>query len=119
MLAAQRRDQDDCNEQAGTDRGEGDRAPLARSADKARSKRKRAERLVVAQDCLLELAQSRPRLESELVAQPAVRGAIGPERFCLASRAVEREHQLLGEPLPRGMRLAQLLKLADHRRSFA
>ena len=49
----------------------------------------------------MERAQLRPGLDADLLDEHAARVAVGLERLGLAPAAVEREHQLAGEPLAR------------------
>src|SRR5437764_7037030 len=68
---------------------------------------------VLCQDRLLELLKIAAGLEPELLDQPASRGSIALERVGLATRSVQREHQLSGEALARGMLVDERLELPD------
>ena len=57
------------------------------------------ERLVLAEDRGLELAQLRAGVDAELLDQRLARGAVGGERVGLPARAVEREHELRARAL--------------------
>jgi hypothetical protein len=57
------------------------------------------ERQVLAEDRLLELSELRARLEAELVDESFPGGLVGGERLGLASRAIERGHELPVETL--------------------
>ena len=57
------------------------------------------ERVVLAEDRLLELLEAGARLDSELVEEGGARRPVRVERLGLATRAVEREHQLRAERL--------------------
>ena len=58
----------------------------------------------------LELAQRRPRLDTELIERSA-RVLVGVERVLLAAGAVQREHELLAELLPVRLGRDELLEL--------
>ena len=64
-----------------------------RHGDVALGQRPPRERLVLAQDRLLEVPQLGARLEPELVEERLARLPVGLERVRLPSRAVEREHE--------------------------
>jgi hypothetical protein len=53
------------------------------------------------------------RLEPKLVDQPTPSEPIALERVGLATRSVEREHQLTDQRLARGMLVDERLELAD------
>ncbi len=57
------------------------------------------ERGVLREDRVLQLVKRPSRFDPELREQRAPCRAIGVERFCLAPRAVEREHQLCAQTL--------------------
>jgi hypothetical protein len=65
------------------------------------------------QNSALELSQLGPRFEAQLVDQYVACCAVGRERFGLAPRAVEREHQLAVQALAQRMLVDQLLQLGD------
>ena len=68
---------------------------------------------VLAQDRLLALAQLGPRLEAYLLDERAPRRGVGLERLGLAPAAIEREHEVGGEPLAQRVVIDELLELAD------
>ena len=67
---------------------------------------------ILAEDRFVEVAQFAPGLDAELLHQKLTPGAVRLERLGLATRAVEREHQLCAQP-PRRVLRDQPLKLAD------
>jgi hypothetical protein len=70
-----------------------------------------AERLVLAQDRLLELAQLSARLEPELLAQQPPVSPVGLERLRGAGRAVEGDHELGAQTLVVRMEADERLQL--------
>ncbi len=77
------------------------------------------ERGILAQDRLMQPAQLRPRLHTDLLDEPLARATVFLERLHLPSVAVERQHQLSGEPLPGRIVGHQLSQLADQRSLLA
>ena len=65
------------------------------------------------QDRTLELLQPPARLEAELLAQQLTRLPVRRQRLSLAAGTIEREHQLLAQPLPQRVRGDQRLDLRD------
>jgi hypothetical protein len=65
------------------------------------------------QDSTLQLLESGPRLDPELLRQSAAAGLEGREGLGLATRPVEREHQLAEQALAEGMLPMQGLELRD------
>ena len=70
------------------------------------------ERLVLTKDGLLEGAKLRVRLEAELLAQQASERAVGFERVGMATRAVERDHELRAQTLVERMEADERLELS-------
>ena len=68
---------------------------------------------ILGEDHVLELAQLRPRLEPELAHHAVAAGAHRLERFCLASRPVQGDHQVGAQPLPQWMLADEALQLSD------
>ncbi len=58
------------------------------------------ERRILLEDPPLQIAELRPRLEPELVGEPAANGRIVLERLRLPSRAVQRQHRELLQSFP-------------------
>jgi hypothetical protein len=54
---------------------------------------------VVVKDAGFQLAQARARVDPELVDQAVTDLGIGPQRFGLASRSIERQHEQLPKAL--------------------
>jgi hypothetical protein len=71
------------------------------------------ERDVLPQDPALELADPRRRLEPELRIQSGAEVAVGGQRVGVATRAVEREHELLAQALAQRVAPRERLELAD------
>ena len=71
------------------------------------------ERAAVLEDPVLELLERRCRIEPELVDEHAPHFAVRRERLGLPAGAVQREHQLGGEPLSQRMVTNELLQLAN------
>ena len=71
------------------------------------------ERVVLAEDRLLELLEAGARLDPELVEQGGARRPVRVERLGLAARAVEREHQLGAERLAQRVLGDERLQLPD------
>ena len=67
------------------------------------------ERVVLAQDRGLELAELRAGIDAELLDESLARGAVGGERIGLAARAVEREHELRAGALAQRLGLDERL----------
>ena len=75
---------------------------------------RRGEPVVVAEDRRLEPQQLGAGLEPELLDE-ALPGAVeGPQRLDLATRAVEAQHQLRGEPLVHRVVVDRPVELGDH-----
>ena len=71
------------------------------------------ERRLLAQNRRVKLLERGARLDSQLVDEHAAGFLVGAERFGLAPRAVEREHQLAAEPLAERILLDEPLELSD------
>ena len=71
------------------------------------------ERLVLAEDRGLELAELGARIDAELLDERLARGAVGGERVGLPSRAVEREHELRARALAQRLGSDERLELRD------
>ena len=71
------------------------------------------QRLVLAQDRGLELAELGAGVDAELLDERLARGAVGGERVGLAARAVEREHELRARALAQRLGGDQRLELGD------
>ena len=71
------------------------------------------ERVVLAEDRGLELAELGAGVDAELLDERLARGAVGGERVGLAARAVEREHELRARALAQGLRGDERLELGD------
>ena len=87
------------------------RLELARQLDR----RRRHERLVVAQDRRVELAQLGARLDADLPDERRPRVAVRLERVGLAAAAVERQQQLRAQALAQRMLGDERLELRDQR----
>jgi hypothetical protein len=87
------------------------RLELARQLDR----RRRHERLVMAQDRRVELAQLGARLDTELPDERGPRVAVRLERVGLAAAAVERQQQVRAQPLAQRMLGDERLELRDQR----
>ncbi len=74
------------------------------------------QRLVLAEDRGLELAELRAGVDAELLDERLARAAVGGERVRLPAGAVEREHQLRARPLAQGLRRDERLELRDELR---
>ncbi len=66
-----------------------------------------AERGVLEEDAVVEVAQGRTGLDAELLGQHLTGTAEGPQRLGLPATAVERQHQLLPATLAQGLRLGR------------
>ena len=77
------------------------------------------ERAILHQDRPLEQPQRGGRLDPELLDERLPSLPIDGQRVGLPARPVEREHQLLAEPLAEGMGSDELLQLADELRMSA
>lgn len=75
--------------------------------------RRRPERLVLAQDRLLQVAQALARLDPELFDEALPCLLVDLECLGLAAGAVESEHQLRAEALSQGVLAHQELELAN------
>ena len=84
---------------------------LARQLDR----RRRHERLILAQDRRVELAQLRARLDADLPDERRPRVAVRLERVGLAAAAVERQQQLRAQALAQRMLGDERLELRDQR----
>ena len=71
------------------------------------------ERVVLAEDRGLELAELRAGVDAELLDEGLARGAVGGERVGLPAGAVEREHELRARPLAQRLGLDERLELGD------
>src|SRR5207302_9667135 len=71
------------------------------------------QRRVLSQDRRLERPQARIRFHTELLHERRARRAILAERIGLTSLPIEREHQLLAQPLAQRLRGDERLKLGD------
>ncbi len=95
------------------------RRPVAEPRDQDRALRRRRlrelERRVLAQHRALQLLQRRARLDPQLVDEHASGGLVGGQRLGLASRPVEREHQLAAQALAEGVLGRQRVELRDQR----
>ena len=67
---------------------------------------------VVVEDAGFHLTQARARVDPELVDQAVTDLGVGPQRFGLASRSVERQHEQLPQALAERVVPAQRLQLA-------
>ena len=94
-----------CEEQRALGRWSGLRGPHSPGIVRRRQIR------VLPEDRRLELLQRLARLEAQLVGELAPGLAVRLERLGLALAAVEREHQLVPEPLPQRMRGHERLEL--------
>ena len=72
-----------------------------------------AERHVLAQDRLLEIAQLGVRLEPELLVEERSEHPVRLERVGLPARAVEGDHELRAEPLVERVEAGERLQLSD------
>jgi len=81
----------------------------------SRGRRSEGERRLLVEHRPLELLERGARLDPELVDEPLPRSAVRLERFGLASRAVEREHELAAQTLAQRMLGNERLELADDR----
>ena len=61
----------------------------------------------------MQLLDRRTRLQTQLLNQHRAGRLIGVQRLRLPARAVQRQHQLPPQPLPKGMRRSKSIKLAD------
>ena len=77
------------------------------------------QRLVLAQDRGLELAELGAGVDAELLDERLARAAVGGERVRLPAGPVEREHQLGARPLAQGLRIDERLELRDELRVTA
>jgi hypothetical protein len=68
---------------------------------------------IAAPDRRLHLLQARARLQAELVQKRLAPPLVGLQRFCLATGAVERDHQLPVQLLARRVLRDQVLELRD------
>ncbi|HET7044980.1 MAG TPA: hypothetical protein VFI37_09040 [Gaiellaceae bacterium] len=73
----------------------------------------------MAQNARLKLAQPGRRLEAELLDEEPASLRVHCERIRLASRAVEREHQVLAQALPHRALRDQSLEIGDERHVVA
>ncbi|GAA3116513.1 hypothetical protein GCM10020254_74150 [Streptomyces goshikiensis] len=76
----------------------GDRGPGQRPGGRRPGHRRGGRQVLGAQDGELQTAQSRARVDAQLVAEPVAYGAVLGERLGLPSGAVEGLDELLGEP---------------------
>ena len=82
----------------------------------ARRRRLRGERRVLLQDPALELTQMLRGLDAELVGELLPERLVRVERLGLAARPVERQHQLLPQPLPQGVARGERVELGNEHR---
>src|SRR6202042_407010 len=75
---------------------------------------RRLQRGVAIQERDLELLQPWARVKPELLRQRAPELLVDLQRFCLAVRAVQREHELPPDPLPERVLLHQRGQLANN-----
>ena len=75
--------------------------------------RRQRERVVLAQDCVLQFPQLRSGFHADVLDEPPARVLECLEGLGLPATAVEREHELAGEPLAGGVVHHQLAQLAD------
>ena len=94
-------------------RGSDEQRALHRS-DRPRSRALQLERRILRQDAALELVQRRRRLDAELLHERLARPPVDVERLGLASRPVEREHQLPTETLAQRMVPHERFELRQH-----
>ena len=94
------------------------RPPPTRRARRrgARRRRLRGERRVLLQDPALELTQTLRGLDAELVVELLPERLVRVERLGLAARPVERQHQLLPQPLPQGVARGERVELGNEHR---
>src|SRR5215470_3451715 len=71
------------------------------------------------QDGALDSPQTGTRLDAELLDERSPRRAVDRERFGLPAATVERDHQLLVEPLAERVTLGERLQLTDQIRMTA
>ena len=71
------------------------------------------ERVVLAEDRGLELAQLRAGVDAELLDEGLARGAVGGESIGLPAGTVEREHELRARPFAQWLRGDERLELGD------
>ena len=64
-------------------------------------------------DAGFQLAQARARVDPELVDKAVTDVGVGPQRFGLASRSVERQYEQLPKALAKRVVPAQRFKLAN------
>ena len=74
---------------------------------------RRGDRGILHEDRALELLKLGPGLEAQLSVERPPRIAVAVEGRCLAARAVEREHQLGAQTLPRWMPCDEALELGN------
>ena len=72
------------------------------------------QRGVAIEECDLELLQPRARVKPELLRQRLPEVLVDLQRFRLAVRAVQREHELRPHPLPKRVSLHQRGQLANN-----
>ena len=68
-------------------------------------------------DTFLQALQRGGRFDAQFLTEMRPQPPERPKRLGLAARAVQRHHQLLGEPLPQRVLAGQALQLADQLRS--
>ena len=95
------------------------RGPARRHRDSPGVSRGRVEHGLLAQDCLLDRPQARPRFEAQLFDEVAPRLPVRLQRLRLAAGPVEREHQLAAQPLAERVLGDESLELRDERRASA
>jgi hypothetical protein len=77
------------------------------------------ERLVLAEDRRLELAELPAGLDAELLDERLARGVVSGQRVCLPPRPVERKHELRTRALAEGLHLDEGLELGQQLRMSA
>jgi hypothetical protein len=98
---------------------DGNREDASERTGPALGSRRRLERGVLPQDLLLELAQRRRGLETELVEEARSRPAVRLESVGLPASAVQRQHQLGDEALVQRVLSDKLFELGYQRRVSA
>ena len=110
-----RPDPDSDGEHEGAGDGDAHRvAPGGRRHDRrARPPRRRTERGVLLEDLALEMPERLARLEPELGGEVLPAVLVRLQRLRLATRAVQRQHELTAEALAERVALDERLELAD------
>src|SRR5262249_50872290 len=71
------------------------------------------ERRILLENALVQVAEGGARLDAELVDEHPPRGGERLERFCLAPRAIEGEHQLAAQTFSQGGLREELFEHRD------